>query len=537
MSPQGLRTLRQTRLQIRLLILATLCFSAITLICIDSLRSSSFPVLSIDDDDSMGLKDREDLINDLLSEDIDLLPGATSPIFNTVTPHLHVLESTDESIKLSFTRFSNLSVSFISLNNSNNNILSSQSESPIVLVSSNVVLVHPFFHNFLSIALNNTPDHSSCKFEIEPDGFVIISKRSLHLPDDLHSHHLDFPYSIYTVNHKHSHFSNSGSPFAHVKFAKNILHQAVIDSKFDPIPVIHENLINKVVPSSKYQFNRTAFVYIIGHEGAYDCRVKSMNSHHITSFIQSATLVRRHSNRRIIVLVDLNCQRAFQKVLNPFKLGIEVVGFDSSVRFFPPELFSHTQHRITYLLKCHHVMSVNKYLNFDSTLDRIVFLDFDLFPFVSLDFLFELDVPSSSLLGSIDPDLSFLFNSGLFVVTPGNDEFINWSFHELPHRRQGLSYIRPSKTLSMGEQESMLFWYRSRNMFHLIPPQYNFPIVLINNLPDLDYSVELSSVHFSGYILFKLLESPDTEAFVLSLLPFIRQLLDKVVTYQELIFE
>ncbi|KAL0215887.1 hypothetical protein P9112_008071 [Eukaryota sp. TZLM1-RC] len=376
---------------------------------------------------------------------------------------------------------------------------------PLIIVSDSVVLARPRFEKLFTKTIESFTKHQkSAKFDIDDEAWVIISTKKLQIPRDLTNlKHLPFFNCSFTTNWDHYNTANGG-PFVSVKMdlAHHLVQQALVDRQFEPFKILSkDDLASK---QQVYNPDHTAYVFVVmGPYEALDCDFNILGPEFLSSAVLSIKHVSKHTDRRLVLLVEQSCYKGFADLLKEFGLNhVEIVPFtkDNGV-WVDQKVFGYKyNHDVTFIAKSYYLMKINEYLEPSRQIDRLIFIDLDLFIFTSYDHLFDLDVPQESLIGTHDPAFTFPFNSGMFVISPGHEDFVKWSLEEVP--RTKFSYYAPRKRkLTGSEQETFLYWFRSRSMFYFLPAEYNESALFKSQMMvhgDVHEPNEHISIHFCG---------------------------------------
>ncbi|KAL0241689.1 hypothetical protein GEMRC1_006924 [Eukaryota sp. GEM-RC1] len=345
----------------------------------------------------------------------------------------------------------------------------------IVIVSDHLAMVRPRFVSLFSKTLESMPPNSTAKHDFGHGAWVILSTAPLNIPDDLNKKHLPFAKSSFLSTIGDPTTVNHGGPFAPLHYSHDVIYQAEIDDRqnLKPIKVFYED---ELYGSQVYEIDRTAYVFIhLGESDTKPCNFKLLTANFLGYVVQSVFQIRKYSQRRIILLVEDQCQDGFHSLLNDkYNLDVEVIGFKKKVKWPGAYIFrGATYFRAPYVAKCYYLMKINDFLPKEKPIDRFIFLDFDLFIQKSFDHLFDINVPKESVLGTHDVNLNIPFNTGLIVSSPIFDDFVDWSMNKLP-AMAGFHYFRKNRNwLTHGEQESMMAYFRLKEQFYFIPSEYN----------------------------------------------------------------
>ncbi|KAL0231703.1 hypothetical protein GEMRC1_011107 [Eukaryota sp. GEM-RC1] len=364
----------------------------------------------------------------------------------------------------------------------------------LVVFSSSTIFVRPNYHSWVQKTLDQIPEHSVAYSSFGDGSWIIISTRTLTLVDfvDVSSHYSFVPcaWSQPCPTHK------CGEPFAPLKHAESCLFQAKIDSEFEPIKVISDDHFESLKPI--YETFKTGYVF--GYWSDHDqCELK--NKEVIAGMILAVAKVRKFSNRRIILLLSTQCLPNFKQYFSNFKFDVEFVSFDFDLNMAHVSIFRNVlKYRAAFYLKSYYLIKINHYLG-QKPLERIIYLDWDLYVQESLDKFFDLPVSNKSLLATSALDFyPITINGGLMVLSPDNDLFIDfWQSILSPYK--GWSYFENSNILTHSEQETFLYYFRLTNQFYYLPPRYNTGIGSAvrrrNNGGDID-GENYGAIHFLG---------------------------------------
>ncbi|KAL0231350.1 hypothetical protein GEMRC1_010754 [Eukaryota sp. GEM-RC1] len=378
--------------------------------------------------------------------------------------------------------------------------ISPVSGSFLVVASSRTVLIRPDYHVWFQKTLDELESSSSAVFKIGSVDWVIISTRTLTLSDfDNLTSHRKFAKCYWNSCEVDLQFS--GLPFSTLKAGKylhSVLHQARIDASFDPLFVLDESHLRGT--PSLYEAKRTAYVYsFMGLDGK-SCSLQGLKVADLATMISSVKQLRRHTDRRIILLVQKECQSDFVTYFDSLSLDIEIVSFSIDLKLAPFEHFQSKTFRASFYLKSYFLMKINDLLH-ENPLDRIISIDWDFFVLESFDHLFDAPVPKGSLLGTSAHWSSYtVLNGGLLVFSPGNSKFVQfWQY--ILKNWNNWSYFHDTTVIKESEQETFLYFFRKHNLFYMLPSRYNVSNKYIaatkqcgGDIGNEDYA----SIHFAG---------------------------------------
>ncbi|KAL0231423.1 hypothetical protein GEMRC1_010827 [Eukaryota sp. GEM-RC1] len=370
----------------------------------------------------------------------------------------------------------------------------------LVVASSRTVLIRPDYHVWFQKTLDELEPSSSAIFTIGSSDWIIISTKTLTLSDFRNLSTLQKFAKCYWNSCKVD-LQFSGLPFSTLKggkFLSRVLHQTRIDASFDPLFVLDESHLRGT--PSLYEAKRTAYVFsFMGLDGK-SCSLKGLKVDALATMISAVKQLRQHTDRRIILLIQEECQSDFITYFDSLSLGLEIVTFAMDLKLAPVKYFRCKTFRASFYVKSYFLMKINDLLP-ENPVDRIISIDWDFFVLESFDHLFDAPVPKGSLLGTSARWSSYtVLNGGLLVFSPGNSKFIEfWQF--ILNNWNGWSYFHDNTVIKESEQETFLYYFRKHNLFYMLPSRYNVSNKYITSarecggdITDEDYA----SIHFAG---------------------------------------
>ncbi|KAL0206282.1 hypothetical protein P9112_001589 [Eukaryota sp. TZLM1-RC] len=416
-----------------------------------------------------------------------------------LTPSWYIYASVPSDNHLSFNRFG----IYPTILPPSTSSLSPPDDHFLVVLSSHILLDQPTFHTWFEKTLNSLePDGSACHSIKVNDNkaWVMVSLRPLTRQDfPSKSDHSPFASCYWTHPKRNPNTQDlEGSPFGHVNDCVSVLKQSRIDSAFNPVKVLTEQHLKNLSP--QYKEERTAYVFgFMSKKDNSKCSLQSMDKKEVFSMIYAVKQVRKFSERRIILLVEDDCEQDFINNFDGIQ-DLEIIPFKVDFKMEITRYFEHDFFRASFYIKSYFMMKVNDYIP-NNPIDRIISVDWDLFLLDSFDELFDLPIPSISLLGTNSVGGSTVpMNGGLLVFSPGNNEFMEF-WKSLFKPWQGWSYFTNNNNIRHSEQETFLYWFRLNDAFYYLPPVYNMGLKYIAQTRQFGGDIndyKFKCVHFYG---------------------------------------
>ncbi|KAL0231471.1 hypothetical protein GEMRC1_010875 [Eukaryota sp. GEM-RC1] len=382
---------------------------------------------------------------------------------------VHMLSShSNPPTSLSFHRW-NTSLSIVSPST----VLTPTTNSFLVLVSDQTLLVRPFFRSFLEQALDNSCE--SAYHDYGHNSWILVSRIPVNTGNLLNftSSSCKFPSSSWLTFDKDGHYGY-GAPFMPLKFGSDYMYQLEIEKKnnFKPIKLLvpDENL------NSKFSNDTYAIVLSFMSFDPNGCKLNSNKPGVHASMVLAIIRARTNTNGRVIVLSHDVCGEYFRKLLKHFEiLNVEVVEFQQKMTLPSLHIFKNQEHyRASFVMKTFYIMNINKYLS--NPIDRFMSIDWDVYLMKNVDYLFHQNIPKNSILVAGDTEPTVLINGGFLISSPNafNGSFEQFS-KDIIYNYKGWTFFRKGRILKHSEQETYAYFFRKHDALYYLPLSYNRP--------------------------------------------------------------